>query len=406
MQIFISKIILLTGIIFLGFSFKAQENQEYVKEEKSLYLIKKTDGNELYGFIMSDDGREILLETKTIGKVYINKADIKEIIDTKKILSSEDINSGTYTEFRASGPFTTRYYFTNNALPVKKGEDYAMLHLFGPEVHFSVNDKISVGVMATWIASPIGLVVKGNVYSKEKFHLSLGTIMASSGYINQASTFGGLHWLTMTVGDRSSNFSFSGGYGYINWSNSQSSNFMSNQRRIGDKYSFNFYDPSHPYYLPDYEIEYALNQELYGDYYYSWNNSERYLNKDKQGAIILGISGITPIGKKASFIFDSMILIKDDKSVIYSDYNVEGTYERYNSSTQQYDQVPYEVTVGKGEMVNPNTYSTSILFMPAMRINRSYSKAFQVALAGVINFESNGDANSFPFPMVSWLRKF
>ena len=101
-----------------------------------------------------------------------------------------------------------------------------------------------------------------------------------------------------------------------------------------------------------------------------------------------------------------MILIKDDKSVIYSDYNVEGTYERYNSSTQQYDQVPYEVTVGKGEMVNPNTYSTSILFMPAMRINRSYSKAFQVALAGVVNFESNGDANSFPFPMVSWLRKF
>ena len=81
MQLFLSKIILLTGIIFLGFSFNAQENQEYVKEEKSLYLIKKTDGNELYGFIMSDDGREILLETKTIGKVYINKADIKEIIN-------------------------------------------------------------------------------------------------------------------------------------------------------------------------------------------------------------------------------------------------------------------------------------------------------------------------------------
>lgn len=52
---------------------------------KTYYLIKKSDGNELYGEILEDDGREILLETKNIGKIYINKSDIKEIIDINKL---------------------------------------------------------------------------------------------------------------------------------------------------------------------------------------------------------------------------------------------------------------------------------------------------------------------------------
>ena len=60
--------------------------------KNSFLLIRKTDGNELYGFIISDDGREILLETKTIGKVYINKSDIKEIINTKRSVSVDSID--------------------------------------------------------------------------------------------------------------------------------------------------------------------------------------------------------------------------------------------------------------------------------------------------------------------------
>ena len=55
-------------------------------------------------------------------------------------------------EFRASGPFTTRYYFTNNALPIKKNENYALVHIYGPEVPFSVGNKTSLGLMASWIA--------------------------------------------------------------------------------------------------------------------------------------------------------------------------------------------------------------------------------------------------------------
>ena len=100
-----------------------------------------------------------------------------------------------------------------------------------------------------------------------------------------------------------------------------------------------------------------------------------------------------------------MILIRDEKSVTYNAHEVNGTYERYDNNGNTVTS-PFNATVGKGEVIDSDVTSTTILFMPAMRINQSYSKAFQLALAGVINFDSSGEANSFPFPMVSWLRKF
>ena len=65
--------------------------------------------------------------------------------------------------------------------------------------------------MASWIASPIAMVIKQQVFSKNKVHFSIGSILGSSGYINQGQTFGGLHWGTLTFGDRISNISFSAG---------------------------------------------------------------------------------------------------------------------------------------------------------------------------------------------------
>jgi hypothetical protein len=49
---------------------------------------------------------------------------------------------------------------------------------------------------------------------------------------------------------------------------------------------------------------------------------------------------------------------------------------------------------------------TTLILMPAMRFNQSYNKAFQVALAGVIVANGDGDPLAFPVPMVSWLRQF
>ena len=116
---------------FLAFQVCAQTSEEIEEKKENLVLIIKNSGGEYIGEIISDDGREILLITKTIGKIYINKSEISSISKVE-----ENLKTNKNGEFRASGPFTTRYYFTNNALPIKKNENYALVHVYGPESSF------------------------------------------------------------------------------------------------------------------------------------------------------------------------------------------------------------------------------------------------------------------------------
>ena len=388
---------------FLAFQVCAQTSEEIEEKKENLVLIIKNSGGEYIGEIISDDGREILLITKTIGKIYINKSEISSISKVE-----ENLKTNKNGEFRASGPFTTRYYFTNNALPIKKNENYALVHVYGPEIHFSVGNKTSLGIMASWIASPIGLVLKQQVYSKNKFHVSIGSILGSSGYINQGQTYGGLHWGTITIGDRTSNISFSAGLAHINWP-TNNTDFMSNVREMGDRYSYSFYDQNHPYFIAedDYNSQMAFEDSIG---IYDWNgfsnSNDRYLYRNKQLATVIGVSGIAPIGKKASFIFDSMIFIANKSKVNYTTKEKEINYERYNNATGNSQLTSFTAVYGEG-VISPGTYrNITFILMPAMRFNQSYEKAFQVALAGFINYDEINGLNSAPVPMISWLRKF
>ena len=401
-------------LVLFAFQVSAQTSTENEEKNENLVLIIKNSGGEYIGEIVSDDGREILLITKTIGKIYINKSEISSI---SKV--DENVKSNKNGEFRASGPFTTRYYFTNNALPIKKNENYALVHIYGPEVHFSVGNKTSLGVMASWIASPIGLVLKQQIFSKNKFHVSVGSILGSSGYLNQGQTYGGLHWGTITIGDRTSNISFSAGLAHINWP-TNNTDFMSGAREIGDKYSYDFNDQNHPYFIPedDYYAQMAFEDSL-GLFNWTSNFNDRYLYRNQQLATVIGVSGIAPIGKKASFIFDALAIINQQESVQYSDYNINLNYDStvYNypnnntaqSSSQDVFNVSRNYTISKGDIVKRGGLNATLVLMPSMRFNQSYSQAFQISISGVINVNKNNfgsETVSFPAPMISWLRKF
>lgn len=214
--------------------------------DTNLYVITKTNGAEFIGKIISDDGREILILTEKLGKIYILKSDIKSII---KITDKSSIVRG---EYHSEGPFTTRHAFTTNALPIKKGENYAMVNLYGPEIHFSLTDHFNIGIMTTWIASPLALAMKYTIPTKNpKLNFSLGTLLGTSGYLNNFSYFGGLHFANVTSGDRKNNITASIGYGYLRQPN------VSNPFNIG--------------------------------------------------GVIISIAGIAKVGAKTSFIFDSML---------------------------------------------------------------------------------------------------
>lgn len=391
-------------LFILGISVSQIQAQNTVSEvqdtvKKEFYVIKKSDGAEYVGEVISDDGREVLVLTKSIGKIFIIKSDIVSMtrIDASKLSQSSD---GIYEDFRVEGPYTTRYFFTTNALPIKKKENYMMIGLQGPEVHFAVNDNLSLGVMATWIASPIALAAKYSFESKSesKTHFALGTIMASSGYLLQAQGFGGIHWATVTQGDRKSNVSFSAGYAYAKL-------YKDNSNSIGRKYQVQYPVINGDYYYND--LRSSVDDEIRNkgvDYY-----QDIYRPNKARGSVVLGISGITPIGQKASFIFDALAFLGTQygleyvNSIVYPD--VQYKYRVYSNDTYTDVNATDDITVDEYKTAKIGIKPT-VIIMPAIRFNRSYNKAFQVALAGVIAKNNWGEIISFPVPTVSWLRQF
>ena len=364
------------------------------QSDRVFYLIQKVDGREFFGYIIEDDGREILLETREVGRIYINKADIEKI----KPFNYEEREVSTYgTEFDGA-VFNTRYYFTNNALPVKKGQNYAMLHLFGPEAHFAVNDKLNLGFITSWIGSPIMLAAKYSIYTEGKQHLSYGGIAGSSGYLNNGKGYGVLHWLTYTYGDEKANFSFSGGYGLYDFGTRSSSG---SGISVGDKYSFSEYEVGHEYYIGPRITSYELGNTLP-----DINDDLRVDDYLKETAII-SVAGIVPVGKKTKFIFDSMILFTKNKyGIEYTDKTVQVDYS-YFEDGEIFEVTNESVTIGEGTVVrDANSYAATIIFMPAMRFETASNRSFQVSLSGLVNIDDDGDVNSFPMPMISWLRQF
>jgi hypothetical protein len=326
------------------------------------YLIVKNDGNEYVALILSDDGREVLIETKSLGKIYIPKSDIKSM---RPINYNEDISKG---EVSTAGVFTTRYQFTTNCFPIKKGENYAMINLYGPEVHFAVHKDFSVGIMSTWIGSPIALALKyTRGTANPKINYGFGTLLGTSGYLNQGRGFGGLHWGMITYGDRRNNVTLSVGYGYFN---------------DGNNYTY-----PQTVYTP------GTYQSINGEYpTIPIQGTEMISNGFRAKAPIFGLAGQAKVGKKASFIYDCMYIMGNS-----------GNAGGFQNMDYQYDPNGWQlqqVIVGPWQNSSEGSQNLLIL-MPGMRFQRSESKAFQISLAGVIT-----DDMSFPLPMASWFFRF
>ena len=328
------KTILIFAYLLACISFSNAQSTEKTDstETKVVYLM---NGKKYIGTILNDDGREILLKSESIGKIYITKTDIKEIKNAYDNVI--EVNG----ELEVESPFTTRYAYTANAFPIKKGSNYAMVNLFGPEIHFATSDRFSFGVMTTWIGSPLGFNAKYSFKSKYKnVNFAVGSILGTSGYLGSGNGYGGLTWFTTTYGDRTNNLSFSAGYGCVGF----------------------------------------------------LNNNARFT-----GGPLFSIAGIHSIGKGISFIFDSMFSITERTTTEYNYIYKDSTY------TDSYGTYTYPYLVDT-QTTQKRAYNYAFFLMPGMRFQKTDNQAFQVSLAGVINIYGD-QTNSFPVPMCSWLFK-
>ena len=78
--------LLATVTFFVPFLLFSQQ----LNQGGKIFLVQKSDGTEFLGEIISDDGREVLMITESIGKVYIRKENISLITETNEIVKKSN----------------------------------------------------------------------------------------------------------------------------------------------------------------------------------------------------------------------------------------------------------------------------------------------------------------------------
>lgn len=371
MKLNLLPLFLLLALTFINVDLQAQTDQDSLK----LVHIVMMDGTERTGYIVSDDGRELLLRTESIGDIYLQKNTIKSITPVE--VSETDTYQG---DIRIAGPFTTRYQFTTNALPIKKGENYTMIHLYGPEFHAAVSNRLSLGVITTWGASPLLGAVKYTIPTKnEKLNFGFGALVGTSGYLNSFRGYGGLGWGMVTYGDRLRNITFSAGFAYADMG------FKSQRFVQAGTYPV---DTIRYYGYPDVSYDYEYRQP---------------------GPIVapaLSLAGITKIGERSSIFIDAMVFLGQQKGQerIFDFYTSNGTL--LGSFEDQYGSYYADLSQTDHVTVSELDKKLTVFYvMPGMRFQNRPNRAFQFTVAGITYIEE-GRVRAFPIPNCSWLIKF
>jgi hypothetical protein len=100
------------NIIFIAF-FLSNLNMLFAQTtqaDTNLYLFKKNDGSEYIGKLLSDDGREILIVTEKLGKIYIPKSEINSIV----VIKDKGVINGSKTvliDYYTLGTQDARKYY-------------------------------------------------------------------------------------------------------------------------------------------------------------------------------------------------------------------------------------------------------------------------------------------------------
>ena len=210
-KIIFALIFKITFFLFTAATVNAQsDTTEFVRSK--IYVITTMNGGIFVGPIITDNAQVLVVKTNDRGEVSIPKYQVKSM----KELEEGQLNKDG--EYVSDPLFATRYFITTNSFPMKKGDNYTSLNLFGPEFHFGVGDKFGIGVMTSWLGVPIIGTVKYSINLGETANLGIGALVGTGSWASP-EFFGALPFGTLTFGTRKSNINFSGGYGVVAFGN-------------------------------------------------------------------------------------------------------------------------------------------------------------------------------------------
>ena len=193
-----------------------QDTTDYIELVRKMVVVTLNDGTQKIGYLISDDGREITLETASLGNIVIPKYQIKEI---RQINGQE----GSYEQSWAEYPYQTRYFFTFNGLPKRRSKNYLKTFPLGLEAQFGITEDVQVGGITTWIGAPIIGTIQGRFDLGRKVHGAVGGYAGTSSRVAFAQDnpdFLAIPYRSLTFGDVSRNFMI--GYGYASLLDGQS----------------------------------------------------------------------------------------------------------------------------------------------------------------------------------------
>lgn len=350
------RVIFLTSVFFYCHAIFAQViGESVVTKEIPVVKVTKDNKETFTGRIVRDDGVHIVLRMGDTVDLYIEKSKIKKV--KLDIIDNE--------MYRKAMPFNTKYFLTNNALPVQKGDNYATFNLYGPELEWAVAKGLSVGVLSSWVASPLGLKIKYAIPLTEKISVGINNVAITSGYLVKGKSWGGMHMASLTFGSATKNITISSGVGYL-------------------KLDFD-----------------KFNNRGFGNQ----NFSLLRRNINPKLISVSSIAGTFPIGKKVSFIFDSMI----------------GVLERRNSfALPGWYIVPWNIEDSDSSpLVTRNGTEVTSFVMPGLRFQNTDRSAFQFMTAVFMQYSTIGfdyyppntnllykKFRILPVPMCSWLIRF
>ena len=174
---------------------------------QKIYIVIKNDGTEFIGYILSQDEREVLMDTESIGRVVIPKHEIREIREVQ----TREMRDGVYV---GSNIFSSRYFINTNGLSIKKGENYALINWYGPESHFCLADNFTLGGLTSWLGVPIIISAKYSIPVTDNLHFGLGVLAGTLSWYDFGSV-GALGYASVTLGNNNNNLTFSAGYAGI-----------------------------------------------------------------------------------------------------------------------------------------------------------------------------------------------
>ena len=227
-------------------SVTALSQEDTTKIEVKKVIVVKNDGATYTGYILTDDAREILIETDQVGKLYIPKHFIKTIApfvpkdeevqtisdplidqeeDTASVVlviepnpESPEIEIEKPDSLEFKNYISHKYIQSDNALPLRKGESFLKVMPLGVEAQIPLTKNWSVGAISTFWGMPVALKTKFSFQLDPINHLSLdlgyGTMAFGSWADRGIRDGGGTASLTYTYGDRTKNFSVKTGYAF------------------------------------------------------------------------------------------------------------------------------------------------------------------------------------------------